>query len=202
MVLCSVIAWAIFLERVISYFRIRRNTQRLGQLVIELLEKGQVEQAGQLCSTTVSPLSRILQVVFRNRHRKRAEIKLLADEIGGREVIGLQRYLGLMGTIANVAPLLGLLGTVLGMIEAFRVIAAEGVGTPATLGGGISQALITTAAGLSVAVPIILVHRYLSARAERLTVELEEVTSHVSRPVCGVGRWASDEKLRKLRGSN
>ncbi len=177
--LCSVIAWAIFLERVISYFRIRRNTQRLGQLVIELLEKGQVEQAGQLCSTTVSPLSRILQVVFRNRHRKRAEIKLLADEIGGREVIGLQRYLGLMGTIANVAPLLGLLGTVLGMIEAFRVIAAEGVGTPATLGGGISQALITTAAGLSVAVPIILVHRYLSARAERLTVELEEVTSHV-----------------------
>ncbi len=177
--LCSVIAWAIFLERVISYFRIRRNTRRLGQLVIELLEKGQVEQAGQLCSTTVSPLSRILQVVFRNRHRKRAEIKLLADEIGGREVIGLQRYLGLMGTIANVAPLLGLLGTVLGMIEAFRVIAAEGVGTPATLGGGISQALITTAAGLSVAVPIILVHRYLSARAERLTVELEEVTSHV-----------------------
>ncbi len=177
--LCSVIAWAIFLERVISYFRIRRNTRRLGQLVIELLEKGQVEQAGQLCSATVSPLSRILQVVFRNRHRKRAEIKLLADEIGGREVIGLQRYLGLMGTIANVAPLLGLLGTVLGMIEAFRVIAAEGVGTPATLGGGISQALITTAAGLSVAVPIILVHRYLSARAERLTVELEEVTSHV-----------------------
>ncbi len=177
--LCSVVAWAIFLERLISYFRIRRNTLRLGQLVIELLDKGQVDQAGRLCSTTVSPLSRILQVVFRNRHKKRADLKLLADEIGGREIIGLQRYLGLMGTIANVAPLLGLLGTVLGMIEAFRVIAAEGVGTPATLGGGISQALITTAAGLSVAVPIILVHRYLSARAERLTVELEEMTSHV-----------------------
>ena len=178
-VLCSVIGWAIFLERLIVYCRVRRNTRKLGAQILELLRQQKFDAAAQLCHGVVSPLSRILFVAFNNANRPRAELKQLTDEVGGREVLGLQRYLGLMATIANVAPLLGLLGTVLGMIEAFKVIAAEGVGTPATLGGGISQALITTAAGLSVAVPIILVHRYLAGRSERLVVQLEETTSHV-----------------------
>jgi biopolymer transport protein ExbB len=86
----------------------------------------------------------------------------------------LEKYLGLMGTIATIAPLLGLLGTVFGMIEAFTVIAVQGAGTPATLGGGISEALITTAAGLSVAIPTILLHKYLTSRVERIALELEE----------------------------
>ena len=103
----------------------------------------------------------------------------MAEEVGERESVSLQRYLGLLGTIANISPLLGLLGTVLGMIDAFNVIATEGVGTPATLGGGISQALITTAAGLSVAVPMILVHRYLTSRADLTTLEREESTIRI-----------------------
>jgi biopolymer transport protein ExbB len=84
-----------------------------------------------------------------------------------------------MATIANISPLLGLLGTVWGMIEAFNVIALQGVGTPATLGGGISQALITTAAGLTVAIPTILGHRYLTSRADRITLEMEEYSLHL-----------------------
>jgi biopolymer transport protein ExbB len=103
----------------------------------------------------------------------------VVEEVGGREAAPLERYLGLLGTIATLSPLLGLLGTVLGMIQAFNVIATQGVGTPATLGGGISQALITTAAGLSVAIPTLLLHKYLSSRADRLILEMEEYSLHV-----------------------
>jgi biopolymer transport protein ExbB len=178
-ILCSVIAWAILLERLISYYRVGRNTTRLAEQVIDFLEKKRFDQAADLAASVSSPLARIIRVIFKNTDQSRSELKLLTEEVGSREVLALQRYLGLMGTIANVAPLIGLLGTVLGMIEAFNVIALEGSGTPATLGGGISQALITTAAGLSVAVPIILVHRYLSGRAEGLTSQLEETTSRI-----------------------
>jgi biopolymer transport protein ExbB len=101
------------------------------------------------------------------------------EEVGGREAAPLERYLGLLGTIATISPLLGLLGTVLGMIEAFTVLAVQGGGTPATLGGGISKALITTAAGLTVAIPTILLHKYLTSRVDRMVLEMEEYSLHL-----------------------
>lgn len=176
---CSVIGWAIFMERFFAYFQIRRDMTSLQRQVRGLLQEESLPDAIALCTERRSPLAKILLVVLKNRGQQRAHLKALAEEIGVREAVSLQRYLGLLGTIANVAPLLGLLGTVLGMINAFNVIAAEGVGTPATLGGGISEALITTAAGLSVAVPMLLVHRYLTARSERLTLELEEASMQI-----------------------
>ncbi|MFO7576205.1 MAG: MotA/TolQ/ExbB proton channel family protein [Pelovirga sp.] len=176
---CSIIGWAIFMERFYAYFLIRRDLLRLRSSTLSYLREGRDEEAIRLCSEKSSPLARILLVVLTNRGQQRAHLKALAEEVGGRVAVELQRYLGLLATIANVAPLLGLLGTVLGMINAFNVIAAEGVGTPATLGGGISEALITTAAGLSVAVPMLLVHRYLSARSDRLLLELEEASMQV-----------------------
>ncbi len=176
---CSIIGWAIFMERVFAYFQIRRDMLLLRSRVTALLTDNNNNDALELCARGKSPLARILLVVLKNRGASRSHLKSLAEEVGEREAVSLQRYLGLLATIANVSPLLGLLGTVLGMINAFNVIAAEGVGTPATLGGGISEALITTAAGLSVAVPMLLVHRYLSARADRLTLELEEATMKI-----------------------
>lgn len=173
---CSIIGWAIFMERFFAYFQIRRDLFRLQGKISELLSNNHREEAIELCAQGKSPLAKILLVILKNSGASRAHLKSLAEEVGEREAVGLQRYLGLLATIANVAPLLGLLGTVLGMINAFNVIASEGVGTPATLGGGISEALITTAAGLSVAVPMLLVHRYLSARSDRLTLELEEAS--------------------------
>lgn len=176
---CSIIGWAIFMERFFAYFQIRRELFRLRSSVTDLLNNKRPEDALELCLQGRSPLARILVVILKNRGSSRAHLKSLAEEVGEREAVFLQRYLGLLATIANVSPLLGLLGTVLGMINAFNVIAAEGVGTPATLGGGISEALITTAAGLSVAVPMLLVHRYLSARSDRLTLELEEASMKI-----------------------
>ena len=177
--LCSVIGWAIFMERIVAFINVRRDLAPLQKEIHNYLQMDTAEKAVELCEQKKSPLAKILLVVLKNRGSQRSYLKSLAEEVGEREAVALQRYLGLLGTIANITPLLGLLGTVLGMIKAFNVIATEGIGTPATLGGGISEALITTAAGLTIAVPMILLHRYLSSRSERLVLDLEEATMQV-----------------------
>jgi biopolymer transport protein ExbB len=176
---CSVIGWAIFLERIFAFIKVRRNLLTLKQKVADFLHADDVKAATDFCAQSKSPLARILLIVLKNYGSPRSYLKSLAEEVGEREAVALQRYLGLLGTIANITPLLGLLGTVFGMIKAFNVIATQGMGTPASLGGGISEALITTAAGLTVAVPMILLHRYLSSRSERLVLELEEATMQI-----------------------
>jgi biopolymer transport protein ExbB len=93
----------------------------------------------------------------------------------GRQVVHeLERYLNTLGTIASIAPLLGLLGTVIGMIKVFAAIMTAGVGNPTVLAGGISEALITTAAGLSVAIPSLMFHRYFGGKVDRLVIKMEE----------------------------
>ncbi|WP_321391186.1 MotA/TolQ/ExbB proton channel family protein [uncultured Desulfuromusa sp.] len=178
-VLCSVLGWAIFMERLFAFIKVRRHLKPLSETVKTYIQEDNLKKAVDLCSDVKSPLARILLVVLKNSGAKRSYLKSLAEEIGEREAASLQRYLGLLGTVANIAPLLGLLGTVLGMIKAFNVIATQGMGTPAALGGGISEALITTAAGLTVAVPMLLLHRYLLGRSERLILELEEETMQI-----------------------
>ena len=176
---CSVIALAIFLDRVWTYHSLNKTSTPLFHEVERLVCAGHLEQALLLCQQQNSPLARILQVPLKNKGASRAQLKTLAEEVGNRETAALERYLGLLGTIATISPLLGLLGTVLGMIRAFTVIASEGVGTPATLGGGISEALLTTAAGLSVAVPTILLHKYLSSRVDRTVLEIEDYSMQI-----------------------
>jgi len=176
---CSVLALAIFLERLVIFWRHRRGTQQLLREVESLVVKEKIEEAIVVCQRSGTPLARIFITALRSAGMPRDQIKTKVEEAGNRELSSLSRYLGLLATIANISPLLGLLGTVLGMIEAFNVIAAQGVGTPATLGGGISTALITTASGLSVAIPVILMHKYLTSRANRITLELEEYSLHL-----------------------
>jgi len=176
---CSVIALAIFLDRIWTYHAVRRSAAPLFREVERLVSEGEAEQAITLCHQQGTAMGRILQIALKNRGAARSYIKTLAEEVGSRETAALERYLGLLGTIATISPLLGLLGTVLGMIRAFTVMATDGVGTPATLGGGISEALLTTAAGLSVAVPTILLHKYLSSRVDRTILEMEEYSMQI-----------------------
>lgn len=178
--LCSVLALAILLERLWTYGRLRHGVPSLVREVEGLVRAQHIEEALILCQRVGTPLARIFIAALRAAGRPREQVKAVVAEVGGREAVPLERYLGLLGTIATIAPLLGLLGTVLGMIKAFTVISIQGVGTPATLGGGISEALITTAAGLSVAIPIILLHRYLASRADRLILEMEEYSLHLA----------------------
>jgi biopolymer transport protein ExbB len=101
-------------------------------------------------------------------------MKEAIEEVGRQVVHELERYLNTLGTIASISPLLGLLGTVIGMIKVFSVIVTAGVGDPGVLAGGISEALITTAAGLSVAIPSLMFHRYFSGLIDKLVIGMEE----------------------------
>jgi len=172
--LCSVFALGIFLERLWTFIRVRQEFRVLAHQVEPLVAKSRLEEAVATCHKSTSPLAQVFLAALRAAGRSREQIKAVVEETGRREAAPLQRFLGLLGTIATISPLLGLLGTVVGMIRAFNVIASQGMGTPATLGGGISEALVTTAAGLTVAIPVILAHRYLSGRLDRLIIEMEE----------------------------
>jgi biopolymer transport protein ExbB len=172
--LCSIFALAIFLERLWIYRRTWLTVRTLVHEVEPLAAKQRLEEAIAVCHRSASPLAPVFLAALRLAGRPRAQIKAVVEEVGRREAAPLVKFLGLLGTIATIAPLLGLLGTVTGMIQAFNVIATAGVGTPATLGGGISEALITTASGLTIAIPVILAHRFLSSRAEQLALAMEE----------------------------
>jgi biopolymer transport protein ExbB len=147
--------------------------------VDELLAQDEVRRARQLCAEGSSHLSRILVTALDHAHLERDALKEKVQEAGRREAVRLQRYLGVVGTVATIEPLLGLLGTVTGMINVFQGVVTQGVGDPSALAAGIWEALITTAAGLTVAIPAYLGWRYLSGRADSLTLELEESVSAV-----------------------
>lgn len=178
--LCSVLAFAIFFERVWTYSRVTRGTDALLREVEGLILKKRLDEALMACQRAGTPLARIFVAALRAAGRSRDQIKIAVEEVGSREAAPLERFLGLLGTIATISPLLGLLGTVTGMIEAFNVLAVQGVGTPATLGGGISKALITTVGGLVVAIPTILMHKYLTGRVDRIILEMEEYSLHLT----------------------
>jgi len=121
-----------------------------------------------------SPLGRILAAGLVNLHHEREIMKESIEETGRHVVLELERYLNTLGTIASITPLLGLLGTVFGMIKVFAAIEVHGVGNAGSLAGGISQALITTAAGLSVAIPTLMFYRYFRGRVQTLVSNMEE----------------------------
>ena len=121
-----------------------------------------------------SPLGQILASGLLNRSRSRDIMKESIEDTGRHVVHELERYLNSLGTIAAVTPLLGLLGTVIGMVKVFTAITTHGVGNPTVLAGGISEALLTTAAGLSIAIPSLIGYRYLRGRVDSLVVQMEK----------------------------
>ena len=174
LILASIIALALIFER---FWSLRQSVVAPPGMVEQVL--AEVRQTGvtpELVGKTAQrgPLGRLLAAGLANIRAPRPVMKEAIEEVGHGVIHDLERFLTSLGTIAAMAPLLGLLGTVMGMIQAFNVIATQGVGTPATLGGGISEALITTAAGLTIAIPVILAHRFLSSRVEQLALEMEE----------------------------
>lgn len=121
-----------------------------------------------------SPLGRILAVGLSNSRHGRDVMKDSIQEAANQVIHDMERYLTALSTIANIAPLLGLLGTVIGMIKVFTAIMLQGTGNAAVLAGGISEALITTAAGLTVAIPAMILHRFFQRRVDTLVVTMEE----------------------------
>ena len=177
--LASVIAMAALIERV-SALRVPRVVPHgFAVEITELLNQERYPDALTLCRKSETAVARVVEVAILARGRTRAEIKERLEEIGRREAAELERYSQVLGTIASVAPLLGLLGTVWGMILTFDVIQEEGLGGVANLAGGISQALITTMAGLSVGIPTLIAYKWVLSRADELVLELEEISLSV-----------------------
>lgn len=172
--LCSVISLAIIVERGLSLRRQRILRYEILQRIEELLRDRKIPEATTLCKRYPSSMTRILLAAILNHDKTRPEIKEIIEDAGRHEVPVLERYLSVLGTIASVATLLGLLGTIAGMIKTFNVIAALGYGHPEALAGGISEALITTAAGLGVAIPTLVVYNYFTSKVDSLVIEMEK----------------------------
>jgi biopolymer transport protein ExbB len=170
----SVIAAAIILERLWTLQDRRVIPADLTRRVWRLIEAGQVSEQVIEALRQNSALGKVLAAGLANRHRSREALMERLEDAGRHVVHELERFLNTLGTIAGVAPLLGLLGTVGGIIKSFNAINAGGMGDPRALSGGIAQALVTTAAGLMVAIPALVAYRYLRGRVERIIIEIEK----------------------------
>ncbi len=170
----GVLALAIFLERVVSLRGERVAPERLVKAVKELAKDGKYSEAGVLCEQDRSAVSVVLLAGVRHAGKSRERLKELMEESGKSVAAELERYVNALGTIAAICPLMGLLGTVLGMITVFQKITSQGVGDPRILASGIWEALLTTAAGLTIAIPAYIGYRYLLGRVDRLVLGMEE----------------------------
>jgi biopolymer transport protein ExbB len=174
-ILCSIIAAGILFERLWTLQRKRVLPAELIKRVTDLTDKNQVTPKVIDALEKNSPLGRVLAAALANRDRGR-DIMMERVEDTGRHVIHeLERFLNTLGTIASISPLLGLLGTVTGIIRAFNAVMLGGMGDPRMLAGGISEALITTAGGLAVAIPSFIAYRYLRGKVEGIVVDMEKI---------------------------
>ena len=175
-VLCSVIALCISIERSVALNPDRIAPPHLLANVWKQLKAGELDAQRLKALRHGSPLGAILAAGLANRSQGRDVMKESIQEAAGHVVHDLERYLNTFGTVAAVAPLLGLLGTVVGMIRVFTEITVQGTGNANALAGGISEALITTAAGLVVAIPALVMHRYFTGKIDTIVVGLEKVS--------------------------
>lgn len=175
-VLCSIVVLAICIERLYTLNPKKIAPPHLLATVWKQLKGGEMDAARLKTLKQSSPLGRILAAGLSNAYHGREVMKESIQEAAQHVVHDLERYLNTLGTIAAISPLLGLLGTVVGMIRVFAEIMSQGTGNASVLAGGISQALITTAAGLTVAIPALAMHRYFIGKIDAIVVELEQET--------------------------
>ncbi len=173
-ILCAIIAMGIILERFWSLKQNRVLPEDLTSKVWNWVKKDALDQAQIQTLHQGSPLGQILAAGLINRDRERVIMKDSIEDTGRHVVHELERYLDTLGTIAAITPLLGLLGTVIGMVKVFAAITTHGVGNPTVLAGGIAEALITTAAGLTVAIPALIGYRFYRNRVDTLVVDMEK----------------------------
>ena len=171
---CSVVSMAIIAER---FWSLRESKIAPASLVANVWQwhKSDELDAKRIQALRInSPLGMILAAGLLNRKHSREIMKESIEEVGRLVAHSLERFLNTLGTISSITPLLGLLGTVIGMIKVFTVITSQGVGDPSVLSEGISEALLTTAAGLSVAIPSLMFYRYFRGKVDDLVVTMEQ----------------------------
>jgi biopolymer transport protein ExbB len=184
--LCSVTALGVFLERLMSLHRSSINTGDFLRGLANLLRRKLYAEALQECAGSPGPVPRVLHAVILKHGAPRAELREIAQEAGQLEVPRLERNLALLGTVAYATPLIGLLGTVLGLLSAFQQISAHGgYATAAEIAGGVYESLLTSAAALTVAIPAFVAHSYISARVGAVLHDIERAAIETIEILCG-----------------
>jgi biopolymer transport protein ExbB len=195
--ICSVISIAIIAER---FWSLQKKRIAPGELVTQIwqwLQYKQVDEHRIKALQANSPLGQVLAAGLIARNSSRDITKESIQDVGRHVTVAMERNLNTLGTIAAISPLIGLLGTVIGMIKVFAVITAEGVGNPETLAGGISEALITTATGLVVAIPSLIFYRYFRGKINKLVVGMEEQAMQLIEILHGERQFDVDEETRR-----
>jgi biopolymer transport protein ExbB len=171
----SVIAAAIIIERLLFFRRIRSDQGTLVNRLKATVAKGHYEEALAICESNPSPITNLSRVGIENRRHSEEVIKSMITDAANMEIPRMERSLSFLGTIAHITPLLGLLGTVTGNIQAFGVLGDFGAvgGNPAVLASGIAEALVTTAAGIIVSIPAIIFYNYLVSKVNHMIIALE-----------------------------
>lgn len=179
-VLCSVVALAVILERWWYLWRSSIDTDDLMEEIKLAVQAGKYLEAMQIAKRSRGPVAAVIAAGIAYYDRDEAELRKHMEEVGQLEVNKLERRLPVLELIVAVAPMLGLLGTVTGLIDSFNVLAAlQGIGEPTALSAGVAEALITTAAGLTVAIPTMVFNSFLSNRVDRLVVDMNKRVSEL-----------------------
>lgn len=181
--LCSIFALAIILEKFWHMHKIRIDTQEFLSSILEKMKRHQVKEALEICEKTKSPISHILKAGILKYDRTRPQIKEAIQDASLYEIPRLEKNLSMLATIAHISPLLGLLGTVTGMVRCFQTIQAKATSfhpvSPGDLAGGIWEALLTTVAGLIVAIPTFIIYNYLVSRINNFILEMEKASTEL-----------------------
>ncbi len=176
----SIIGLAVFLERLFHLYRARIDTEKLMDDIRSLIRMGKIPEAIAVCRQTPGPVAHILSAGLSCRTRNRSDIREAIEDAGVHEVPRMEKNMVVLATIAHISPLLGLLGTVMGMIKAFMTIEElEGVVNPSNLAGGIWEALMTTAFGLMVAILAYVAYNFLVARIGKMVLDMETSATEI-----------------------
>jgi biopolymer transport protein ExbB len=181
--LCSIFALSIILEKIWYLHKIKIDTQKFLSDILDNMKRHQTKEALEICDKTESPISHILKAGILKYDRTRDQIKESIEDASLYEIPKLEKNLSVLATIAHVSPLLGLLGTVTGMVRCFQTIQAKSTSfhpvSPGDLAGGIWEALLTTVAGLIVAIPTFVVYNYLVNRINSFILEMEKASTEL-----------------------
>lgn len=176
-ILSSVLAFGVVIERVYNLNRARIDANKFMDDIINVLKRNKIIEAIEKCNATAGPIAHIIKAGILKHDRPKAEIKEAVDEAAQLEIPRLEKHLPVLATIAHIAPLLGLLGTVTGMIKSFQVIQYKASSAipvnPGDLAGGIWEALLATLAGLAVAIPTYVAYNYLVSQVDSLVYDME-----------------------------
>lgn len=176
-ILCSILAFAIVIERLYHLYQAKIDTRKFMEAIANALRRNKIMEAIDMCDKTPGPIAHILKAGIMKHDRPRQEIKESIEEAGLYEVPRLEKNVPVLATVAHITPLLGLLGTVVGMVRCFQTIQEKASSlhpvSPGDLAGGIWEALITTVAGLSVAIPTLVAYNYLVNRINGFVLDME-----------------------------